>query len=259
MTKSLPPFSQHLASLERRLEAGRTDQQNLTVQVQKIDAGSRATLALARQQTDVLTSHVQQSMLQEQRKQSAVLQNQVSQLASDRNSDRQRLTQVQEQLAQAHQELEMARMDYTRELDALREQQGMENRELASLSNSLSTRQVSFRVQKNKLAAIIPGVSFQLTKIDVRHQRFDGLIESASANQKVSVQSQGVRSPIVFFPSAHGRAFLLVVTKVDDMGAVGYLLLPAAKTDQRDFVSATGNPLSPALELPGNESRVSEP
>lgn len=131
------------------------------------------------------------------------------------------------------------------EMSALREQQGEEHQELASITSSLPNRQVNFEVQKNQTAPLAPGISFQLTKTDVRHQRFDGLIESAPGNQAVSVQSQGIRNPIMFYPSDNGKGFLLVVTRVDEAKAYGYLLIPSDNGDQTDLLSAADNQLDP--------------
>ena len=245
MAKSLPAINRHLASLEKRLVLASSDRQNLASQVQRIDTGSMAALDATRQQTSKLVAHVQENLLEEINQHTAALQAQVSQMASERSADHQLLAQTEEQLAQARSELERTRRDYTLEMSALREQQGEEHRELASLSSSLPTRQVNFEIQKNQAAPLAPGISFQLTKTDVRHQRFDGLIESAPGHQAVSVQSQGVRNPIMFYPSDDGKGFLLVVTRVGENKASGYLLIPNGKGDQTDFLSATDNHLNP--------------
>ena len=153
----------------------------------------------------------------------------------------------------------MTRADYTRQVASLREELGEEHGELISLSNSLPTRQVPFKIQKNQVAAIIPGVSFQLNKIDVRRQRFSGWIESAPGNQKIWIQSQGVRSPVEFYPAEHGKPFAMVVTSVDQKGAVGYLLLPATSStsDQAPSISSAslGKPI-PKRYCPVKSSAV---
>jgi hypothetical protein len=245
MAKSLPAINQHLASFEERLVLSRANQQNLATQMQRIDVGSKAALDETRQQTGRLVAQVRKNLLKEINQHTAALQVQVSQLASERNTDHQLLAQTQEQLAQAHDELERTRRDYAIEISALREQQGDDDRELASISSSLPTHQVNFHIQKNLAAPLAPGVSFQLTKTDVRHQRFDGLIASAPGHQAVAVRSQGVRNPIIFFPGDHGKGFLLVVTRVDAKEAYGYTLIPNGKGDQTDFLSATDNQLNP--------------
>ena len=263
ITKSLTPISQHLANLENRLSDSRAAQQSFALRMQSIDAESKAALVATRQQTGKLVAQEQQSFSKQINQQAAVFQAQVSQLANDRSAERVRLTQVEAQLAQDRNELEAARADYARELAAVREQQVVEHRELASLSSSLPARQVAFDVHKNQQVEVAPGISFRLTKTEVGSQRFDGWIESSSGHQRVSVQGQGVRTPIVFFPNEDSKALEMVVTRISGMGATGYVLIPAGinRTDQAHIVSAAENPVSPATVPTGvkKSSLIEEP
>jgi hypothetical protein len=261
IAKSLTPISQHLANLENRLSDSRAAQQSLALRTQSIDAESKAALVATRQQTGKLVAQVQQSLSKQINQQTAAFQAQVSRLANDRATERVRLTQVEAQLAQEHSELEAARADYARELAAVREQQVVEHHELASLSSSLPTRQVAFDIQKNQPMEIAPGVFFQLTKADIVRQRFDGWIESRPGHQRVSVQGQGVRTPIVFFPSEDSKALEMVVTRISGIGAAGYVLTPAgiATADQAHIVSAAENPASPVTAPSTAKISLSEP
>jgi hypothetical protein len=240
--KSLPAMSQHLASFEKRLEFSRSDQQHLASQVQKIDASSRAAIDATREQAGQLVAQVRQNLLKEINQRTVALQSQVSMLASQRNADQQLLAQMREQLTQARFEMEKTQKDYAIDLAALRERQGEDRHELASLSSALPTRHVSFAVEKNHLATLMPGISFQLIKTDVRHQRFDGLIESTPGEQAISVQSQGVRNPVMFY-SGDSKGMLLVVTRVDETNAYGYLLVPNDNGDQASALSASDHHL----------------
>ena len=240
--KSLPAMSQHLASFEKRLEFSRSDQQHLASQVQKIDVSSRAAIDATREQAGQLVTQVRQNLLKEINQRTVALQSQVSMLASERNADQQLLAQMKEQLTQARFEMERTQKDYAIDLAALHQRQGEDRHELVSLSSALPTRRVSFAVQKNRLATLIPGISFQLIKADVRHQRFDGLIESTPGDQAISVQSQGVRNPVMFY-SGEGKGFLLVVTRVDESNAYGYLLVPNDNGDQASALSASDDHL----------------
>jgi hypothetical protein len=261
ITKSLPAIAQHVSNLERRLADSRADQQNLTSAMQKIDAESMAALDQTRQQTGKQIASVKDALLKGLNQQTLVFQTQLSQLMSERNADRLQLAQVEEQLSKARYELETARKDYDSQVAALREQQGVEDRELASISNSLPTRQVAFEAQKNQAAEVIPGVTFQLTKTDVRHQRFDGMIVSTPGNQTISVQSQSVQSPVMFFPREQAKPYVMVVTSVNQKGVTGYLLIPAKSgtTEPTDFISAADNPLSPTSIPAGQENSGAKP
>ena len=249
MTRAISAIGQHVGSVERRIADSRADQQKLASQVQNIDAGSRVALDLTRQQTVNLIAREQETFLKNLNQQTSLFKAQVSQLLSERTAERVRLTQVEGELAQARNDLETTRADYTRRVEALREQQGEEHRELAKLSSSLATRKNSFDIQKNQKAEVTPGVSLQLTKIDVRRQRFDGWIESSPGSQKISIQNQGVRSPVVFYPGEHGKPFVIVLTSLDQKGAVAYLLMPTSNgtAGQADFIS-TDSQSSPRTE-----------
>jgi hypothetical protein len=261
MTKSLSAIGQQLGSVERRLADSRADQQKLASQVQNTDAGSKAAPDLTRQQTVNLIAREQETFLKNLNEQTSVFKAQVSQLVSERTADRVRLTQVEDELAQARNDLETTRADYTHQVEALRKQQGEELRELAALSSSLPTRQMTFDIRKNQKAEVTPGVSFQLTNIDVRRQRFDGWIESSPGSQRISIQKQGVWSPVVFYPGEHGKPLVIVVTSLDQKGAVGHLLMPTSDgtTGQADFISSTDGQAS-SKEVPsGSGGSVAAP
>jgi len=261
IAKSLPAIAEHVSNLENRLADSRVYQQNLASEMNKIDAGSMAALDKTRQQTGKQIASVKDALRKGLNQQALVFQTQLSQLMNERDADRTQLAQVEEQLSKARYELETARKDYDTQVAALREQQGVEDRELASISNSLPTHQVAFEAQKNQAADVIPGVTFQLTKTDARHQRFDGMIVSAPGKQSVTVQSQSVQSPVMFFPHGQAKPYVLVVTSVNQKGVSGYLLVPSKSgtTDSTDIISAAENPLRPTSLPVGHDKAGAEP
>jgi hypothetical protein len=259
IAKSLPAIAQHLGNVERRLADARADQQKLASQVRNIDAESQLALGQTRQQTGQMVASMKASLLKGLNQQTSTLQAQLTQLASARSADQVHLAQLEEQLLQARNDLEAARTDFSSKVARLSEQQIVEHRELTSLSDSLPTRQVDFEAQKSHEYEVAPGVSFQLTKTDVRHQRFDGTI-AAPDHQKVSVQSQGIRTPVVFFPTEQGKAYMMIVTSVTQKGVSGYVLIPAKDgTTEKNFISATDGPGTPASVPVSHGSSLAEP
>ncbi len=246
IVKSLPAMSQQLANLENRLEFAGVSQRRLASEVRSLDVSSKASLEEMRQHSGQMVAQVRQSLLKDMDQRTAGLETQVALLASQRNADLQVLAQMKEQVLQARAEMEKAQKDYALELSALQERQGAERHELASLTGSLPTRQVSFAVEKNRQTIIVPGISFQLIKTDVHHQRFDGLIESTPGDKAISVQSQGVRNPVMFYPGDSVKGFLFVVTRVDDKEVYGYLLVPSDQVDQANSLSAADDHLQSA-------------
>jgi hypothetical protein len=260
LARSLPAINEHLASVENRLVDSRAAQNRLASKIQQIGVESNAALTATRQQTGMLVAQLQRSVDKEMNQRTTLIQAQLSQMVTLRAADQARLTQVEAELVRERTQLEAARADYAHELASIREQQGQANRELASISSSLPTRQISFSLRKNQSAEIAPGVSFLLTKTDSGHQRFDGWIESTPGKQRVSVQNQGVRNPVVFFPAQDGRAYVLVVTSINEQGAGGYLMIPAGanKPSSGDVVSAADNSVVPVSEIVGNQGNLAE-
>jgi flagellar biosynthesis chaperone FliJ len=243
LMKSLPELNYHIVNVANLLTSTRADQQNLEAQVLKVDAGTSAALGQTQKQMGVLVNHMQQSLLSGMSQSNGDLQAQISQLAGQQDAYQRQLSQVQSDLEQTRLELASAQKEYSEALDVIREEQSSVHRELTSLSGSLPTRQVNFEIRKNQAADIAPGVSFRLTRIDAGHQRFDGWIESGAAHQKVWVQNQEARSPVMFFPTDQGKAFLMVPTRVKSQSVSGYFLVPTRGdvTDRAHLVSSTSN------------------
>jgi len=260
IAKSLAAIAQHVGNVETRLANSQAGQQRLAAQVRNFDAQSQAALTGDRLETRQLVASVKAALLRDLNQRNAAFQTQLAQLSAERNADRAHLAVVVDQLAQARNELASAQQGFAAQVAALRDEQGEEHRELASMSSAIPTRQVEFEAQKSQKDQLLSSIFFLVTKTDVRHQRFDGTIALEPDNQKVSVQGQGVRSPVVFFPGGHGKACVLVVTSVTPNGVSGYLLIPAKNgaTDAPDFISASDNSrtLSPLPEA--HKSSVAE-
>jgi len=65
---------------------------------------------------------------------------------------------------------------------------------------------------------------------------------------------------VVFFPAQDGRAYVLVVTSINEQGAGGYLMIPAGanKPSSGDVVSAADNSVVPVSEIVGNQGNLAE-
>jgi hypothetical protein len=260
IAKSLPAISQRMVSIGKSLDAWRDNQVNLSAQVQNMDAGWMSQLGETRQETRRMIAQVHGTLMKDMNQRTSGLQAQLSQLASDRNSDRARLAQLEQQLVEARYELEDARKEYASELVALREKQGVENRELVSLSSLLAVQQVTFEIHKNQTAGVAPGVSLKLTAANVRRQQFDGWIHSTSGNQNIFVQNQGVLRPVMFCPNDHDQAMELVVTKVSKDSVAGYLLIPAknVRNNGSDSVASADEGDGPTTLVPALQSGAAD-
>jgi hypothetical protein len=63
---------------------------------------------------------------------------------------------------------------------------------------------------------------------------------------------------VVFYPGEIGKPFVVVVTSLDQKGALGYLLMPTSNgtPGQTDFISSTDRQARPRKEPLGSESSV---
>lgn len=259
LTNSLPAVGLHLSSFEKRLDAWLGDQQNLTAQVQRMDAGWKSAFGQAREHTSKLIQEAREGLRQELDHRTLALSAQISQMAAAQRAERTRLAEVEKQLDNTRQELASARQDYSRELSALRQQQHEDHGAIASLNNLLTTNQVTFEIQKDKEEEVVPGVSVHLTNTDVRFQRFDGWIELAPARQFIWVRGQGIQRPVVFYPDQRDEAYELVVTRVNQEGAVGYLVVPAQNSAIGQGGLDSENQAAPVSVIPSGRSEVTGP
>lgn len=249
--RALPEMDRNLASTETLLATTQADQRNLAAQLTHVNAESKAALAHTRTQISELMAQTRHTMLNGVNQKTGDLQAQLSQLVNQQRSDQLRVSQLETKLEAAKAELARARKDYTEQLAALSERQGQEGRELATLKGSLSTRRVSFEIQKDQYADVAPGISLHVSRTDVAHQRFDGWIEALPSHQKALIQNQGIHSPVTFFPGEQNKPFLLVATRVDRQGVGGYVLIPVrgSATQRSNAASDTSDhPVSQTAE-----------
>ena len=260
MTKSISALGQHVADVENRLAASGVEQQKLAAEMHSIDAGAKAAFGEAQERTSGI-AHQEEALLKNLNQQNSAFRAQVAQLVSQRNGDLARLSQIERQLTEAQTALTTAREDYSHQLATLREEQGAQHRELASLGKSLPTEQTNIQILKSQPVDLTSGVSFQLTKIDLRRQRFDGWIKWAGGNQKLLVQNQAVRRPVVFYPNEHPDPVLLVLMSLNQKGASGYLLKPPSNgaEGRGDVVSSIGAEIPAKGLSAGSTAKVAAP
>jgi len=125
-------------------------------------------------------------------------------------------------LANARQELAIAKASYRQGLATLHAQQISSQHEIDSLTDVLSREQIDFLAEKNQDAEIAQGVSLHLTGTDQTHQRFRGWIWIEASHRRIWIRNHSTELPVVFYPKSGGTAYELVVTKVNRGGVSGY-------------------------------------
>jgi hypothetical protein len=260
LASSLPAINQHLSSMEKRLGVWRDNQQALAGEMQRMDAGWKTALAAAQDQTARLVAMGQLRLSKEMAARTQTITVQLAQLESNQRAYRSRMSQLEGQLAEARTQMAALHQNYSRELAALREQQAEARREIVSLNDIMTTRQVAFEIHKDEWQEIVPGVSLHLTDTDVRHQRVDGWIEKSPGGGRLWMRGQGIEQPFVFYPHQQDAAYALVVTQVDAKQASGYVLIPKtngafnlARFDRQDGST------TPVTLFPVDQSTITGP
>ena len=248
LEKSVSGVRGRLDGLETRLQAWQDGQKNLAARLQQIDAGWKSKLNDMRLHTAQLVDSASQKEQEDLNHSAAVFNAQMAQMVARQSAEQVHMAQLEQDLARTRQELASVRENYARELAGLREQQTSNQRQISTINNLLSTDEVDFEITKNQEEELVPGVSLHLTKTDIQHQSYQGWIWLAANRRTIWVRGQGVQRPVVFYPKAGGEAYELVVTRVNEKDATGYLLIPRDTNTQQASLSSRGN--SPAGEHP---------
>ncbi len=241
---SLSTVRARLDGLETKLQTWQAGQKGLATQVQRMDAAWKSQLSEVRQHAVKLTTDAYQIEHEELVERTQALNAQIAQMASRQQVEQTRVAQLEQDLARTRQELASVRENYDRDLADVRAQQAANRGDIASINNLLSTDEIDFEVEKNKEQEIVPGVSLHLTKTDIQHQRYQGWIWLAASRRTIWVKGQNVQRPVVFYPKAGGEAFELVLTRVNQRGGTGYLLIPRYTDDQQADLSLSAKPPS---------------
>lgn len=235
---SFSAFRGRMTRLESGLNGWKTRQASLAIHVKNLDAGFNSGLKKVRLGAAALVANTYQREQEALDQRTADLNQQIAQMMSQERTQQVHMAQLERELASTRQELATVRETYTRQLAALQEQQISSQRKLASIDNRLSTDQVDFSAAKNKDEEIVPGITLHLTRTNTAHQRFQGWIRLMETNRRIWVRGNPIERPVVFYPEAGGEAFELVITRVNQKGAAGYLLVPGDSRSQQANVAS---------------------
>ncbi len=80
-----------------------------------------------------------------------------------------------------------------------------DRRNLSSLSAKVERKRIDFEVTKNHSREVAPGVTLEVTGIDVAYRKVDGWIWLMSDRRTVWVRQQSVQRPVVFYTKDDNR------------------------------------------------------
>ncbi len=87
-------------------------------------------------------------------------------------------------------------------------------------------KRVEFELTKNRGRQVAPGIAVELTGTDARNQRVTGSVMLTLERRTIPLHQQRAQQPVFLSSFADGRTRELVITRVTNTGAIGYLLVP---------------------------------
>lgn len=232
--KSVALLSGRLDAAETVMRAWAGSLKGLAERVGRLERMTNTNLRLARSYSDKLTEQLEERVQDEMDERSYVVDGRLARLESTQESARLRLAQLQEEVAKVRQELVAARQDMDRNLAGLQVQLTGSEREVGSLAQRFDQRRVEFEAAKRHTYELDPEISLRVTRTNVKFQRFDGRVSLLPEARTLWVSQQGVQQPVVFYRKRDGERCELVVTHVARNSVVGYLMLPAERSERNE-------------------------
>jgi len=245
---SLPGLQQSAAAVQQRIRAAEdrlvalsAGQDGMAARMTKLESRVTAGLQAARKQTQEMVAQAQQRIEVENAGRVDALQARLRVVEASQEAEQARLLQLQnevsaarEQLARQSQQVLSLQQETGRQLDGVNRQVARldrdvdrDRRNLSSLSAKVERKRIDFEVTKNHSREVAPGVTLEVTGIDVAYRKVDGWIWLMSDRRTVWVRQQSVQRPVVFYTKDDNRPRELVITHVSKNSVAGYLLAPA--------------------------------
>ena len=239
---------QQVNGLEASLNNWNTRQGRLEAHIEKIDSDWNLGLNNARLRSAELVAYAHRKEHEALNQRTADLNAQIADVAFREHQQQAHVAQLENELADARQELAFAKASYAHQLAAFHQQQISSQREISSISNVLSTNQIDFQAEKNHDVEVVQGVSLHLTGTDLTHQRFGGWIWIAANRRRIWIRNHPAELPVVFYPQRGGEAYELIVTKVNRGGAAGYIVVRGNAIGPQQDVASNGKSI---MAVPG--------
>lgn len=93
--------------------------------------------------------------------------------------------------------------------------------------SQLGVKRIEFELAKNHGRQVAPGIAVEITGTDARAQRVTGSVRVIPQNRTIRLRQQKTQDPVFLTSFADGRTRELVITRVTNTGAAGYVLAPA--------------------------------
>ncbi|HZP01919.1 MAG TPA: hypothetical protein VFD30_16655 [Terriglobia bacterium] len=251
--KSVVALNARLNATEARLTSWASDWQELAGRVGSLEQKSAKNLRAANKHAERLTTELEGRLEEKMDGQAYIDNTRLNALESGQRAEHAQLARLEQELGSARRELAAVQQDLTayrqaanQRLANLDSQTAGNSREIGSLSQRLDARRVDFELRKDHTHEVAQGISLKLTATDVARQKFGGWISLTPDGRTLWVERQGVQQPFVFYKPKDKERCELVVTRVAQDSATGYLLVAATGNtgNARDI-----SELAPLLEI----------
>ncbi len=229
-----------MAAAEARLHEMSFDWQALRQSFAELDKKVNSRTSATRKYAEKLTAQLESRVQNRMDERAAVLEARIRELQSEQQTDRGQLAQLRNELAGIQSGITAVRHQAGQDLNGLSQRVAANEQQLIELNEELEPERVDFEVVKKRQHELAPEISLQVTKTNVRYQRFSGWIRYAPEGRTLWVHDQGVQQPVTFYTKRGDEMYELVVTRVTKDSAVGYLLLPMAEGFEARHAQLTG-------------------
>lgn len=99
-------------------------------------------------------------------------------------------------------------------------------RDIAAITDQLDRRRSTFEVSQDNPSEISPGVVITVKKLNVDKQQIDGWVYLPDEHRTLWLNKHGLLEPITFYGELDKQQRDIIITRVTDDDAVGYVLTP---------------------------------
>jgi hypothetical protein len=162
-----------------------------------------------------------------------------AQLAELESSDQSRASEI----ARLETALDEMRRNTTLEFADLRQNeaavnQGLENRLAGTerrvdvVAYAVDRDRVDFELYRDMDETLAPGIVLHLSDVDRRYQRVNGWVHLVPEGRFLRINNHPIQQALVFYTHQDDRPHELVLTRVTETAAVGYIHIPSESTVQ---------------------------
>jgi len=229
-----------MAAAEARLREMSFDWQALQQSFAELDKKVNSRTSSTRKYAEKLTTQLESRVQNRMDDRAAGLEARIRELQSEQQTDRAQLAQLRNALAGTQSDLSAVQQQTGHDFHGLTRRVAANEQQLIELDQELDSERVDFEVVRKRQHELAPEISFEITKTDVRYQRFSGWIRYAPEGRTLWVRDQGVQQPVTFYNQRGDEMYELVVTRVNKDSAIGYVLLPMAEGSEASQAELKG-------------------